>query len=197
MPSPIVRRAHPPVPGCRHRDRPRCRRAVKAGNDAHGRVIGFFTAGQHADLDAQQTLGLRDEIGPVCRLSRGRGCKNIQVGVTFHVPGRKARIGHEIFLRVERLLALAANNAPDVPSGNTSKLCWLSLRFATMIWSSTCLMHGRVGDRNQHLDPAVEVARHQVGRARYRPAFLARRQGHGHCRSRRCGCARGSGRRST
>ena len=51
----------------------------------------------------------------------------------------------------------------EVPSGKTFQLCSLSLKFATMIWPSTCSCTVGLRIGHKRLDPAVEIARHHVG----------------------------------
>src|ERR1043166_7048854 len=88
----------------------------------------------------------------------------------------QARIGHEILVGIEGLLAgggLYAHRGPDWQE-LPALLVVLEVRDHDL--AEHLLVHGRIENRAQHLDPAVEVARHQVGggdvdrRARMRQA---------------------------
>ena len=52
----------------------------------------------------------------------------------------------------------------DEPSGKSCQLCSLSLKIRDHDLVEHLLMHGRIEDRAQRLDAAVEIARHHVGR---------------------------------
>jgi hypothetical protein len=71
---------------------------------------------------------------------------------------------HEILVGVERFLALRRDNAlrPAVRQKTPALLVVLEVGHHELV--DNLLVHGRIGDRNEHLDPAVEIARHPVGR---------------------------------
>ncbi len=51
----------------------------------------------------------------------------------------------------------------DEPSGRNFQLCSLSLKFGDHDLVEHLFVHGRIEDRAQRLDAAVEIARHHVG----------------------------------
>ena len=109
---------------------------------------------------------------------------------------RQARIGHEIFVGVERLFARRGLDAhrgavrQEVPA----LLVVLEIRHHDLV--EHLLVHGGIEDRTEHLDAAVEIARHHVGGGDV-DRGLADAAGRGRRRNNRCGRVRGSGRRWT
>ena len=89
--------------------------------------------------------------------------------------------------------AVAGRDLAPVAVGPSAHARASSARLTSRIsWSRACSAGSSTGD--QRLDPAVEVAGHQVGRADVGTGHARRRR---RWRSRRCGSARGSGRRSS
>src|SRR5262245_26128729 len=78
---------------------------------------------------------------------------------------RKARIGHEVLVRIERLLALRRANAlgGTVAEDAPALLVVLEVRHHDLI--QDLLVHRGIRDRHHHLDAAVEIAGHHVRRA--------------------------------
>src|SRR3954467_12574042 len=78
-------------------------------------------------------------------------------------PTRQARIGHEIFVGVERLLALGCFYAIRGAVGQKfpALLIVLEVRHHDLI--EHLLVHGRIEDRTQYLYPSIQIARHHVG----------------------------------
>src|ERR1035441_6171524 len=76
---------------------------------------------------------------------------------------RQARIGHEILVGVERFLARRGLYA----RGTAVRQELPTLLVVLEVWSNrlaeNLLVHGRIENRAQHLDPTVEIARHHVG----------------------------------
>src|SRR5882757_9020107 len=76
---------------------------------------------------------------------------------------RQARICHEVLVRVEGLLALGRSYPirRAVWQQFPALLVVLEIRYHDLV--EHLLVHGRIENRAQHLDAAVEVARHHVG----------------------------------
>src|SRR5882672_4027981 len=76
---------------------------------------------------------------------------------------RKTRIGHEIFVGIERFLSLRGFYAIRGAVGQKfpALLVILEIRHHDLL--EHLLVHGRIENRAQHLHPAVEIARHHVG----------------------------------
>src|ERR1043166_4365212 len=88
----------------------------------------------------------------------------------------QARIGHEILVGIERLLAGGGLYAHRGAVWQELPALLVVLEVGDHDLAEHLLVHGRIEDRTQGFDPAVEVARHQVGggnvdrRARMRQA---------------------------
>src|ERR1700739_3368275 len=88
----------------------------------------------------------------------------------------QARIGHEILVGSERLLAGGGLYAHRGAVWQELPALLVVLEIGDHNLAEHLLVHGRIENRAQHLDVAVEVARHQVGegdvdrRARVRQA---------------------------
>src|ERR1051326_361631 len=88
----------------------------------------------------------------------------------------QARIGHEILVGIERLLAGGGLYAHRGAVWQELPALLVVLEIGDHDLAEHLLVHGRIEDRTQDFDPAVEVARHQVGggdvdrRARMRQA---------------------------
>src|SRR5262245_38443904 len=76
---------------------------------------------------------------------------------------RQARIGHEVLVGVERLLARRARYAHGGAIGQDLPALLVVLEIGDHDLIEHLLMDGRIEDRAHDLDPPVEVARHQVG----------------------------------
>src|SRR5437660_10808509 len=76
----------------------------------------------------------------------------------------QARIGHEILVGIERLLAGGGLYAHRGPVWQELPALLVVLEVGDHDLAEHLLVHGRIENRAQHLDPAVEVTRHQVGR---------------------------------
>src|SRR6266568_4714360 len=95
-------------------------------------------------------------LAPADEAARGRVFKR------FSTAGQ-AWIGHEIFVRIERLLAgrgLYARRGA-VRQELPALLVVLEIRHHDLV--EHLLVHGRIEHRAQYLDAAIEVARHEVG----------------------------------
>src|SRR5215470_390537 len=88
----------------------------------------------------------------------------------------QARIGHEILVGIERLLAGGGLYAHRGAVWQEPPALLVVLEIGDHDLAEHLLVHGRIENRAQHFDAAVEVARHQVGggdvdgRARVRQA---------------------------
>src|SRR5689334_16632799 len=88
----------------------------------------------------------------------------------------QARIGHEILVGIESLLADGGLYAHRGAVWQEPPTLLVILEIGDHDLAKHLLVHGRIENRAQHLDPPVEVARHQVGggdvdrRARVRQA---------------------------
>src|SRR5262249_54378709 len=78
---------------------------------------------------------------------------------------RQARIGHEVFVGVERLLTLRRPNPlrPAVRQDAPALLVVLEIRNHDLVHD--LLVHRRVGNRHHDLHAPIEIARHHVGGA--------------------------------
>src|SRR5262245_7152995 len=77
---------------------------------------------------------------------------------------RQAWIGHEVLVGVERFLAPGRLYPIRAAVGQEFPALFIVFQVGNHDLVEHLLMHRRVGDRTQRLDPAVEVPRHQVGR---------------------------------
>src|ERR1700736_3969157 len=75
----------------------------------------------------------------------------------------QARIGHEILVGIERLLAGGGLYAHRGAVRQELPALLVVLEVGDHDLTEHLLVHRRIEDRAQHLDPAVEVARHQIG----------------------------------
>ena len=106
--------------------------------------------------------------------------------------GARLRAAHHRSLVVDRLLrASRGSSRVHVPSCPSVQACDVVARRRCRSTRAQLLACARVLDRDEHLDPAVEVARHHVGAADEDATPGAPP------RTSRCGCARGSGRGSS
>ncbi len=110
--------------------------------------------------------GLRGRAGASChqaRWARRLRARGLDFFDAFPRP-RQARVGHEILVRVEGLLALGGLDplARARRQYTPALLVVEEIRHHDLV--EHLLMHRRVEDRQQRLHPAVEVAAHQVRR---------------------------------
>src|SRR5262245_387202 len=77
---------------------------------------------------------------------------------------RQTRIGHEVLVRIEGLLARRRLYARRGPIRQDLPGLLVILEIGDHDLVQNLLVHGRIENRAHRLDPAVEVARHQVGR---------------------------------
>ncbi len=125
------------------------------------------------------------------RLEKGLGSL---FGVTCHV--RQRRVGHEVLMGVERLFALCGVDTTVTAVGQELPALLVVGKVGDHDLIEHLGVYRGVLDRRQGLDATVEVCATSCRPSRYRrsPGATA---GRGRCRSRKCGCAPGSGRRST
>src|SRR5476649_1304322 len=76
---------------------------------------------------------------------------------------RQTRIGHEILMGVEGFLARRGLYARGTAIRQELPALLVILEIRGHNLAENLLMHGSVENRAQHLDPAVEIARHHVG----------------------------------
>src|ERR1700687_5283312 len=107
-------------------------------------------AGSCARRDRLPALALADETAGRRFLER-------------FATARQARVGYEIFLGVGRLFARRGLYARRGAVGQEPPALLVVLEVGDHDLIENLLMHGRIEDRAQHLDPAVEIARHQIG----------------------------------
>src|ERR1043166_2202169 len=77
---------------------------------------------------------------------------------------RQARIGHEILVGVERFLARGGLYARGTSIRQELPALLVILEVRDHDLAENLLMHGGIENRTQDFDPAVEIARHHVGR---------------------------------
>src|SRR3972149_2562109 len=87
---------------------------------------------------------------------------------------RQARIGHEILVGVERLFARRGLYARGTAIRQELPALLVVLEIRHHDLAEHLLMHGGVENRQQHLDPAVEIARHHVGGGNVERGFRIR-----------------------
>src|SRR5215467_12673618 len=75
----------------------------------------------------------------------------------------QARIRHEILVGIESFLAGGGLYAHRGPVWQELPALLVVLEVGDHDLAEYLLVHGRIENRAQHLDPAVEIARHQVG----------------------------------
>src|ERR1035437_7271255 len=76
---------------------------------------------------------------------------------------RQARIGHELLVGVERFLARRGLYARGTAVRQELPTLLVVLEVCGHDLAENLLVHGRIENRAQHLDPTVEIARHHVG----------------------------------
>src|SRR5690606_21060380 len=76
---------------------------------------------------------------------------------------RQARIGHEIFLRVEGLLISVRNDPPRGAVSQYFKTLLVVHYVAQHDLAENLFMDGRIGDGNHAFDAPIQVSRHHVG----------------------------------
>src|SRR5476649_880724 len=76
---------------------------------------------------------------------------------------RQTRIGHKILVGVEAFLARRGLYARGTAIRQELPALLVILEIRDHYLAENLLMHGGVENRAQHLDPAVEIARHHVG----------------------------------
>src|SRR5438093_890877 len=98
----------------------------------------------------------------------------VRVGsVERTAAAREARIGHEVDMRAQGLGTREEPLPRAVGAQNPALSIVVEVRLQDLV--EDLLVHGRVFDRNECLDAAVEVTRHPIGR-RYEHERLWRRQ---------------------
>src|SRR5450755_611162 len=76
---------------------------------------------------------------------------------------RQTRICHEILVGVERFLARGGLYARGTPVRQELPALFVILEVCHHDLAKNLLVHGRIENWRQHLDPAIEIARHHVG----------------------------------
>src|SRR5690606_20747522 len=96
---------------------------------------------RHRPAILQTALRQGDHAGAAAPAFLRRLCWAMRLGAwLFSASPRPDRLG----LVMKYSCALKGSSPSssttrrEVPSGNTSKLCWLSMMFPTMIWPNTC-----------------------------------------------------------
>src|SRR6185369_13300981 len=92
---------------------------------------------------------------------------NEAAGRTFFerlATARQARIGHEILVGVERLIARRGLYARRTAVRQELPALLVVLEIGHHDLAEHLFVHRRIEDRAQHLDATVEIARHHVGR---------------------------------
>src|SRR5690606_17403589 len=77
----------------------------------------------------------------------------------------KARVRHEILLRIERFFAVLRHDTPRGSIRQYFKTLPVVHNVPKHDLTKDLLMNGHVRNRNKGFDAAVQVSRHQVGRA--------------------------------
>src|SRR5437868_3234524 len=72
---------------------------------------------------------------------------------------RQARIGHEVFMGVERLFARRGLDTHRGAVGQEVPALCIVFEVGNHDLVHDLLMHGRIGDRAQYFHPAIEIAR--------------------------------------
>src|SRR6266550_3961371 len=76
---------------------------------------------------------------------------------------RETRIGHEVFMGVEWLIARRGLDTHRGAVGQELPALLIILEICRHDLVDHLLVHGRIENRAQHFDAAVEIARHHVG----------------------------------
>src|SRR5499433_4135690 len=97
---------------------------------------------------------------PTIRPSRQAASRR---GLQRLAAARQAWIGHEVLVRVERLLAVGGLDTRGRTVGQERPALFVVLEVGDHDLLEHLLVYGRIVDRAQRLDSAVEVARHHVG----------------------------------
>src|SRR5690242_8792240 len=104
--------------------------------------------------------------GAPARLRVARDLPDEAAGRVFFerfATAREARIGHEVFVGVERFLARRRLYARRGPVRQDLPALLIVLEIGHHDLPQHLLVHRGVEDRAQSLDAAVEIARHHVG----------------------------------
>src|SRR5471032_1122830 len=80
----------------------------------------------------------------------------------FSTAGQ-TRVGHEVFLGIERLLTVRGLNTDRRPIRQELPTLLVILEVCGHDLVEELFMHRRIENRAQHLDSAVEIARHHIG----------------------------------
>src|SRR4051794_30579293 len=77
---------------------------------------------------------------------------------------RQARIGHEVFMGVERLFARRGLDTHRGAVGQEVPALCIVLEIRHHDLVEHLLVHRRIENRTENLNPAIEITRHHVGR---------------------------------
>ena len=86
------------------------------------------------------------------------------------LPARQARIGHEIFMRVERLFPFGGRNPFARAVRQNAKALFVVHEVRLHDLFEHVFVNSRVEQRNERLDPPVQIALHEVGGGQSIPA---------------------------